>query len=205
MSFPYTFPLVLGGEEVLDALGHVLDYQQRALLRLLEQYREKPLMEALIQLEPTRLQGLEDALWQVYTLRNLDSASGVQLDVLGRILGLPRGGLDDDSYRTHLRAQILLLRSSGTADQILAIIVAAHTDATPVLTESYPAGFTVRVGTVVLTALEAALLASFVRKGRAGGVRAVMEWNPQAESATFTWDTVGLGWDNGLWAGAIES
>lgn len=67
------------------------------------------------------VQGLEYALQQLYTERNIDNAIGAQLDVLGVIVGQPRNGLIDDTYRRHIRARISANRSKGTLKDLLTV------------------------------------------------------------------------------------
>jgi hypothetical protein len=71
-----------------------------------------------------------DTANQVKTAFKLDTAVGVQLDVIGAIVGLPRSGYPDDTYRNWLGIQIDLLVSAapgnpnwtGTHNNILRIV-----------------------------------------------------------------------------------
>ena len=58
----------------------------------------------------TALQELRDGLW-------IRTAEGVNLDVLGRVYGVPRSGRDDTTYRQaiHVRAATVV---NGTTDEI---------------------------------------------------------------------------------------
>lgn len=203
-TFPFTLAAIFG-EEVTLTLEKITDHVERAKARMLEQYRDKVNFEAWVSIYAARIQQLEDVLFQLLEERSLSTAVGVQLDVLGRILNLNRGGYGDEDYRTHLRARALLLRSSGTINQVLGVLAMVLPSASLELREAYPASFAVRVGDVVVNEALATLLALFVRKARPSAVYAVTEWKPQSESATFKWDTSGQGWDNGKWSGATES
>jgi len=48
--------------------------------------------------------------------------TGDRLDGLGDNIGLKRSGRDDDDFRRAIAAELLVLRSNGTADELIAII-----------------------------------------------------------------------------------
>ena len=78
--------------------------------------------------------------------RALDTAVGVQLDVIGRIVGQDRGTFDEDTYRTFLQGRILVNRSSGTVDQMIELVNTLLPDgASMVVREYYPAAFEIEV------------------------------------------------------------
>lgn len=85
--------------EVLPPLPPTAD----PLRRLVEQFRGKPRIEALLKAIAAQVQHLEDVATDLRENRWLDSAEGAQLDGLGRILGLPRGAWDDEQYRARLQ------------------------------------------------------------------------------------------------------
>jgi hypothetical protein len=94
--------------------------------RFIEQYIwDKPRMEALLVIYLDQLQQAEDAAWQLATLRFPDTAEGVQLDVLGEIVGQPRNGLEDVDYAPLIRGRIQANRSDGTPPSLYAVALAA--------------------------------------------------------------------------------
>lgn len=103
-------------------ITQVENHVELGLARLIEQYKESANFKALLTIYIQRYQALEDAIWQVITLRYIDTAFGVQLDGLGAIVNEPRGGLDDTSYLVVIKAKILILKSSGTGNQIQKIL-----------------------------------------------------------------------------------
>lgn len=82
--------------------------------RRLEQYRNDPGMQQILTSLLQRAQDAENCVWEIINNRDVDSAIGVQLDILGKIVGRGRGNLTDDDYRTIIKCQILINRSSGT-------------------------------------------------------------------------------------------
>lgn len=109
-----TAPLAYNGEHILQALN-----------RLIEQYRDKPRIRALLVLMSRQIQDMEDAAWQLLLERTIAAAIGVNLDVLGVIVGQERGDLSDESYRALIRARIKANRSAGSGSQIYDVATTA--------------------------------------------------------------------------------
>lgn len=127
-------------------LTHDPDHASRGVERLIERYR-KPRTSALLESWLAEVQEVEDALWQLLVERSLETAEGAQLDVLGDIVGQPREGRDDDTYRLWISARNMVLRSSGMTRELLAIArtLVAPPD-TIALEEYFPAAFVMRLG-----------------------------------------------------------
>lgn len=90
--------------------------------RLLKQWREGPNLRALCSLLGQRFDDFRAAADDVLAAFDLDTAVGAQLDVIGRVVDLPRLGDSDDDYRLALRVWGLCLASHGYAEEILAIV-----------------------------------------------------------------------------------
>lgn len=140
--------------EVLPPLPPTAD----PLRRLVEQFRGKPRIEALLKAIAAQVQQLEDvAIVDLREKRWLDSAEGAQLDGLGRILGLDRGAWDDEQYRARLRVRIRVLLADGTPESIITTL-ALLAEGTPVqLIETYPAELRIVMGGAVTPEVEGAL------------------------------------------------
>ncbi len=111
-----------GGSD--GVLEEIADLSDEAIRLLLAQYQETPRIQALIRSVTDRAQELETAIVSASeNILSLDSAEGVQLDLLGEILGEARDGRDDDPYRRALRVRVLVNRSDGTIEQLIAIIL----------------------------------------------------------------------------------
>jgi hypothetical protein len=132
-------------------------------------------------------------LFELVDERFLDTAVGEQLDGLGQIIGIPRGGLDDDAYRTRLRAQIRILISSGTIEDVLAILVLILPGGTGlVLTEDLP-GTPATFQVDVVDAIDGALgqqASRVLQTSKAAGVRAILSWF-LSETNTFQFTVSG--------------
>lgn len=84
------------------------------------QFREKFIYQSILQALTDEVQSLEDLLLEMYSMRSLPKAVGVQLDNLGANMGVTRRlNQSDDEYRTAIYAEIFMRRSDGSADYIL--------------------------------------------------------------------------------------
>lgn len=59
--------------------------------RVTEQFRNKPVFDRYLRLLMSGFEEAQEVARQVQQLRSIDSATGVQLDILGDIVGRPRG------------------------------------------------------------------------------------------------------------------
>jgi len=69
-----------------------------------------------------QVQYIEDALWAIVSLL-LDNATGDALDQYGRVIGIPRGTISDDSvYRILLKAGVRARMADGSPESIIAVV-----------------------------------------------------------------------------------
>lgn len=78
-----------------------------------------------------RVQTIEDAIWNLRRLADLDAATGAELDRIGYLVGQTRAGRDDDLYRLWIRARSRANRSRGRVDDFFAVLdlIASGTEA----------------------------------------------------------------------------
>lgn len=100
----------------------VKNHEDQAFNRLLEQFKDKPNIEALLKGWMKGVQTTEDSLFDLLNNRSIQTAFGIQLDYIGKIVGIKRGGRSDSSYREAIQLQILINTSEGTPDDILEIL-----------------------------------------------------------------------------------
>lgn len=86
-----------------------------ALNRLLEQYKGKPKIQAIITSLVKGIQDLEDALYALDQYQQLAYSFGAQLDGIGEIVGLERNGLNDTEYLIFLYGTIAENNSDTTS------------------------------------------------------------------------------------------
>ena len=81
----------------------------------------KDVIDALIAADAQQSQDIEDAIAQLRVRLDIDEQTGAQLDAIGALVGQPRDGQQDATYRLWLKARILVNRSSGAPPEMYAI------------------------------------------------------------------------------------
>ncbi len=154
----------------------VADHGDQGVALLISQFRNKPFIEILVRALMTQVQEIEDALFDLLVKRAIDTAEGAQLDVIGKIVGQPRGTFDEDTYKTFLRGRVLVNRSSGTVDQMVALVnTLLPAGASLVVREYYPASFDIEVTGSVPDWFGNAL-AQIVLEAKALGIGPHVKW-----------------------------
>ena len=92
------------------------------LARMLDQFHGSINLRLLAESYLQQAQDLEDAAWPILAERGLANMTGDRLDGLGGNINLDRSGRDDDDYRIAITAELMVLRSNGTADELIAIL-----------------------------------------------------------------------------------
>lgn len=147
------------------------------------------------------VQDIENALQQLLTMRFIDTAVGVQLDVLGNIVGQGRDGLVDATYRRYIRARISANRSKGTiADAIRVADLVVYDDASYLNVRNYGrASYALIVEDIIIDNYDVIqALIMFLRAASSAGVRPIAETWPLAEASLFV-----LGGDGTTGDGAV--
>lgn len=148
----------------------VTDHGNQALARLATQYQGKPLMAALLRVFTPLVQQVEDMLYAMQLAMQLANAEGVQLDVIGALVGQSREAADDAQYRLRIAARIKTNISTGTVEDIYAVFAILLPSNTLAGMPDYPAGFILDVGPVdpALFPLYESFFADAKGKGIAG-------------------------------------
>lgn len=152
-------------------------------------------LERLVSLATAEHQVIEDVLWQMIS-ETIDSASAAQLEVYGDLVGQPREGRDDATYRLWIKTRVLINRSDGTPEDIIRVFDAlvART-ASIVLEEGFPAGFVVRLGST--SNLDPSHAGAILQKMKPGGVNAIFEGATSQDTTSFAFDPNGAGFGHG--------
>jgi hypothetical protein len=91
--------------------------------RIYSQYRDKPKLLAWLYIIASLANQIEGVYSKVAGSYLIDDASGEQLNVIGRVVGISRnydgGVMDDDTYRLILKARIAKNVSDTTLDGII--------------------------------------------------------------------------------------
>jgi len=185
-------------------LEHTTTHVSDALALLVEQFRGKAQLEALLASYVRQVQLLEDAAQELLTGRWIDNAEGELLDFLGRLVGVERLALSDDLYRTLIRAQIRLLVASATGDDIISIMETATRNVEVELTGRYPAAQVVELVGELIDNL--GLVSRLLHTARGAGINTqlVYSLSPTSEMFTFASGVVPEAATNG-WADAAQT
>src|SRR5688572_28088278 len=99
----------------------ITDHAARVRASMMSQHKGKQRIESLFGALGETGQALEDEIDDLITLRALAVATDAALDQCGELIGEQRLGLDDDDYRRFISARILINKTAGTTDELLAI------------------------------------------------------------------------------------
>lgn len=137
----------------------------------------------------TQIQELETAWFDLYVKRRLGDAEGVQLDILGRIVGQPRDGRSDADYERFINARVAANNSEGRIEDFNRVARAVLNDAALEITYTpeYPAGLTMHIVNAELAEATAVILIEFLRDTALGGVRVQLHTLTDTVANSFTW------------------
>lgn len=149
-------------------LERISDHADQAVDLFIEQFTDKPRLDALMLSYLGPVQELEGVLWDILASRVLDDATGEQLIVLGRIVGQSPIGTTANEYRLYIRTRILINKSRGRPDDVIAVALLAFNGVALEYTEDYPASFRVEA-LAPMTGLDPVTVASLLRLAKAAG------------------------------------
>jgi hypothetical protein len=162
-----------GTDPTVVSVDDVTLHTPLALLRLIERWKGKPNLAAILASYTDQLQLLENALWDIITARLVDYAEGAQLDAIGRIVGEIRQGQNDAQYRARLRVRIRINQSFGTAEDV--IIVLQMLDAALfAFVESGYAHFDIVYSAPLTSPAVASQVPKIIKQTRAAGIGATV-------------------------------
>jgi hypothetical protein len=124
-SVQYFLPVVvapLPAAPGMPGITYQPDHQGEAESRLLVQFDDAVKLHALVRALVKPLQALELAALQVRDAFDVDTAVGLQLDVVGWLVGEDRQGKGDVAYRAYVKARILANASKGRPRDIYRIV-----------------------------------------------------------------------------------
>ena len=181
------------------------DHETTGLSRLLAQYgpdnapRLRAFLSTFLECEasiggaataPTGAQSLEDLAYQMLALRSIYTATGVNLDNIGRLVGLDRteySATDDEIYRMLLLVKILVNRSEATWEEINTILVRLGLDVIEAH-EYWPATMSTAVAGMPADPAAAAVW-DVIKGAKAGGGRWDFLWSTYDEEFIFRYSS----------------
>ena len=168
------------------------------------QFQCKPRIKALIDACVGELQLLVDEVFNATVSLTVNNATGAQLDLLGRIVGEPRLGLDDEDYRRFIRVRVRANRSSGSQDELIDIfqqMLATTEDPADIdvaFISEHPAGFI--LSAAALANLEQTLIDrinQIITIAKPAGVQFTLTVD---DGTGLIWDDPSRGWDVNNWS-----
>lgn len=188
-------------------VDYVTDWASRLRARIYTQWRYSTTMNQWVdEIFGPQAQDLEDAGQSLFSIVSIDDSEGVNLDVLGRIIGQPRTVDSDVTYRTYLKARVLTNKSDGAPEAIYKVLRALlGDDIGLVYVGGGPKQFVIRVVSPI-TAEQARSAVDFLGDAKEAGARGILEWQESETDALFMFDgTAAQGFDAGVLADAREA
>lgn len=162
------------------ALSQITDLAARAAARVLSQYKSKPKFMALVNGVTGMVQQVEDALWAIVAQLDTAQAQGTWLDYLGNFVGEARAGANDAAYRLFIVARIIANKSQGTVEDVIGVIkIVTLLNVFPVARKT-PASLEVFLDGYAMAEPVRTRLMQLLRRTRAGGVRLMVIYSPDA-------------------------
>jgi hypothetical protein len=145
-------------------------------------------MQALLDAWMQQADSIENAALEVYVGRWPLTAIGEQLDVLGRIVGQPRGGRTDAVYRLWILARILVNRSNGKQEELFDILEVLGVTTDILYGDYYPA----EVYVSIVDEDNGDDIGQLLQEYKPAGVTLMVVWSSETEANTFAiGDTLG--------------
>jgi hypothetical protein len=185
----------------------------QGLARLTSSFITKPNIRAMLAIYLQPFQDIENALFQVLTMRFLGTATlyalpetNPVLDAIGGIIGQPRNGMSDASYQSAIYLRIAVNRSNGrTANwaQFGQILLQRAGAGGPV--SYYEAAAGLFFGVWDLATLDPVAIAKILAGAVPNGVYGVFAYSTWPDGNDFEWGSVySAAAGEGTWSSVYE-
>ncbi len=180
-----------------------VDHTAAMQANLISQFQGLPNIGFWITALGAQLNDIDQAIGQLLTMLPLQGAAGAQLDALGGLLGQARDGLNDPTYQALLQAKIVQLRSQGSVENLIQILLSLAGAVSVQAIESQPAAISILVTGEVTPALTNSDIVTAVYQAKPAGV--LLTLNAAVQFPAFQFDVPdsaeSAGFDNGHIAG----
>ena len=185
-TFPWLIPDVVTLPVAAPAAPGQIDHVADGLARLPFQFQQ-PNIVALLSIYLSRFNDLEACYYALLTQRTIYNSVGVQLDLIGKIVGQPRGGLNDADYQRYLFARIATNNSEGLTEEMITVAKLVLNDPTfKIGVYSLPIdSIEVIVTGNVMTDATAAILVGFLQTAKMAGTKLDLRTQGFADAVTF--------------------
>lgn len=118
-----------------------VNYSALVALLTMAQYKNKPNINNILKEYGLSMNTLQDAIFEMRDLLWLDTATGVQLDIIAKILKVfERTDPDDEIFRQDIRTQVSL-NTSGTVDELILLLNTIYGATFALYKTNYPAKY----------------------------------------------------------------
>lgn len=113
---------------------------------LLPQFRDKNTLEAILKGASVPSQDIINTGFSISEGFDVDTDNSAMLDLVGRLLNVPRAGIEDlEVYRERIKTKILINRSTGSAKTLIPLFNNLVGEGKFSITEQFPAEVNVRL------------------------------------------------------------
>jgi hypothetical protein len=152
---------------------YIPNHAERGVDLLVEQFRKDATnLIAALEIFGEQVQEVENVESDLITLRNVNTATGSNLDAIGEMVGLPRTSTDDEEYRADILTQIFINNSVATPETLISVVRDAIGSSDITYREIYPGAVEIYSNALTFTAETLAR----VQKVAPAGVRVIIIW-----------------------------
>lgn len=169
-----------------------INHATKAIARLPDQLSKATTIIAWLNAMCVPIQELETVLLQLLALKSINDAVGATLDLIGKIVGQDRLGLDDTTYRRYIKARIRTNKSRGLPTDYITIAQLILGGGVIEVRQVQPATVQVTVHGLTVDAATKAILLQFLSDARGAGVRLQLVTSAASDATTFSFRTASI-------------
>lgn len=113
---------------------------------ILPKFKNKNIIDSILKGASTPLQDIIDTGFDISEEFNLETYNSSMLDLIGKLLNVPKMGVDNvEEYRQSVKAKILVNKSTGSAKTLIPLLNEILGEGTFSLKEQFPAEVSIRL------------------------------------------------------------
>jgi hypothetical protein len=174
--------------------GPKLDYGAEGLERMLDQFDGSVNLRLLAQSYLERAQDFEIAADPLLRRMNIEAMVGDRLDGLGQIVDVLRSGRTDTEYRLRIRAELAVLTSQGSTEELIAVARLLLGLASPPpleIVEYYPKTVYMRPVDTEIEEADALVAGPMFRRTVSAATEMLFVYSEYPDATTFTLSSQG--------------
>lgn len=174
------------------AITQQTDYAGEGLGRLLQQFKNKPRIAALLGAWLAEVQEVEDNAFLIYTQRQIQDGNAADdlLDKIGAIVGQERLGYSDAIYARLITTRIKVNRSDGRRETLIDIATLLI-PSTRILVEEYIGSVYIEpIGAIVSPVVPEVIARDFLGRAVAAGIELEFVYTVAIDDDTFVYADV---------------